>query len=207
MQIDTKDLIEVIHSYGVNPVTREIFLTSYGNDETEGWLEHKTATHFEKNLKYLEGISKEEIIVHLHCDGGYLPDALAMYDTIQTCDCHVKMICYAGASSASGIVFQAADQRLMLPHSYYLIHDGGGSPDGNLKSIASWNEFWGKTYSEKVENIFAQNMVHGKFFKDKKYNEEKVKKYIQDRCNKKEDWYLTAEESVLYGLADGVINV
>ena len=43
----------------------------------------------------------------------------------------------------------------------------------------------------------------GKFFKDSEYSLSKTKAYIKRKLNGG-DWYMTAEEAVYYGFADGI---
>jgi ATP-dependent protease ClpP protease subunit len=54
-------------------------------------------------------------------------------------------------------------------------------------------------------DIYAERCVHGNFFKEKNYTLDQVKKYLYKKF-KDGDWYMTAEEAVYYGFADGVLG-
>jgi ATP-dependent protease ClpP protease subunit len=52
-------------------------------------------------------------------------------------------------------------------------------------------------------NIFASKCVNGKFFQERGYNLSKTKSYIK-RKMKNGDWYLSSQDAVYYGFADGI---
>ena len=64
-----------IHDYNIDTANREIYLHSYLSDnEEEGGVDYRSAVMFEKNLRYLNLISLEPILVHMHLPGGAWQD-------------------------------------------------------------------------------------------------------------------------------------
>ena len=55
---------------------------------------------------------------------------MAIYDAIQACKSYVT-IGYGQAESMSGIILQAADNRLMSPHSHFMAHFGSTDCSGD----------------------------------------------------------------------------
>jgi len=51
--------------------------------EEEGGVDYKTAVVFEKNIRYLNLLGSDPILVHMHLPGGVWEDGLGIYDTIK----------------------------------------------------------------------------------------------------------------------------
>ena len=103
----------------------------------------------------------------------------------------------------SSIIFQAADKRVMMPHSVFMFHDGTYGIEGTYKQVKSTLEFDKRTESIML-NIYANKMVEkGKMSKE---TASKIKKWLRYQMDKKEDVFLTAEETVELGLADEIFN-
>jgi len=72
----------------------------------------------------------------------------------------------------------------------------------NVQNFAKYEQ----AICDKMIDIYANVCVNGKFFKEKyNNNTSSVKKYLQRKL-KHGDWYMTAAETVSYGLADKVIK-
>ena len=55
--------------------------------------------------------------------------------------------------------------------------------------------------------FFAKRAIRGRFFKEKKWTTvDSAYKFFEKTLKEKVDWYLDAEETVYYGLADGVLG-
>ena len=63
------DTISDIHQYGLDVKNREIYLHGhvFNTDEDPG-VEYRMAVNFYKNIRLLDTISEEPIIVHMHSD-------------------------------------------------------------------------------------------------------------------------------------------
>lgn len=207
MRID-KDLIHDLHNYNINISTREIFLhNSFNSDDNENpGVEYKMANTFIKNIRVLEKKSLDPITIHMNSIGGEWSDGMAIYDSISLCKSHVTVIVYGQAESMSSLILQAADERLMMPSSYFMCHFGSSYIGGDFQNAHNWME-QDKKFMHVMIDIYAKRCVDGQFFKDKfnkKPTENQVKQFLM-RKFKSGDWYLSAEEAVYHGFADKVI--
>jgi ATP-dependent protease ClpP protease subunit len=131
---------------------------------------------------------------------------MAIYDTIILCQSYVTVVVYGQAESMSGIILQAADLRIMMPNAYFMAHYGSTDISGDY--LTAHNEAkYDKVIAKRMFEIYSEQCVSGKFFKDhyKIPTAEKVNGFLR-RQMKDGDWYLTADESVHYGFADHVLT-
>lgn len=195
-----------IHEYGIDIENREVYLHSYiDTGEDEGGVDYRVAINFEKNIRYLNTISSDPIVVHMHLPGGDWTDCLGIYDTITSSKASIGMIAYAKAESSSGVIFQAPKLRILMPNSYMLIHYGFLSLDGEHKAAIS-NIQWNEKEAKKMLDIFTEKCFHSPFSKEKDWKRPSVKKYIASQLSQKSDWILNAYESVYHGFADGIFG-
>jgi ATP-dependent Clp protease protease subunit len=188
-------IIEETHSYGINSDTREIFLW--------GEIDRDTALTFIGNLSLLNSFGKDNILVHMSSIGGEWTDGMGMYDAISNSVSHVTCLGYGDLCSMGTIIIQAADRRILMPNTLVLIHDGSSTISGTHKQILSGTDFERVTY-EKMMDIYLNKCTDGQFFKD--YTERRIRNFIKQALDTKEDWYLPAKEAVSYGFADGVLG-
>jgi ATP-dependent protease ClpP protease subunit len=199
-------ILSDIHTYNINYHTRELYLHSrYGDDSDEPGVDYRMATTFIKNLAVLEQQSHENILVHMHTIGGEWGDGMAIFDAIRFSKATVNVLAYAQASSMSGIILQAADKRILMPDCYVLIHHGSIVLEQNsvaAKSGADWSDI----NCKRMLQIFAERAIIGPYFKERKWGVGQVKSFIDRKIKEKVDWYLSAQEAVEYGLADGILG-
>ena len=63
----TVDMISDIHSHGVDVKNRELFLHSYiANSEEDPGVDHKMASTVYKNIRMLDTLSKDPILILGH---------------------------------------------------------------------------------------------------------------------------------------------
>lgn len=207
---ELEQLISDIHTHNINYHTREIYLHSaYGGmfeDDAEAGVEYRMATTFIKNLHLLVGQAADQpILVHLHSVGGNWSDGMAMFNSIRHAAAPITMLTYAQASSMSGILLQAADHRILTPDCEFMIHHGSLSISSNsiaVKSAVDINE----RNCKRMLDIFAKRAKNGLFFKERGYNESRIKSYLDRKIKDKSDWYMDAEEAVYYGFADAILG-
>jgi ATP-dependent Clp endopeptidase proteolytic subunit ClpP len=199
------ELIYAIHHFCLNQDTREIFLQGFLDNEKEASeIDYKCATIFIKNIQYLIALdSTKPIYIHMSTVGGDSDSGMAIYDVISSCPTHVVIIVHGMAYSMGSIILQAADERIMMPNANFMIHGGWVDMINTFKGAASTTEFYNKLDKQMLD-IYVSRCQYGEFFKEKRASE--VKKYLQNKMDKKQDWYLNAEETVLYGFADEVLN-
>ena len=201
------DHIELIHNQCIDLEQREIYLHGqHGSFDEDPGVEYRMATVFIKNLRHLDYIKNEPILVHMHSLGGNWGDGMAIFDAIKVSRSHVTILVYGQAESMSSIILQAADKRIMMPNSYFMSHYGSSGNSGNYLDTQNWAKFEEKILDTMLD-IYTARSQRGKYFKDKftTVTEEKVKRFLKRKL-KDGDWYLTAHEAVYYGLADNVIT-
>ena len=199
------DMLHDYHTYGANLKSREIFLHNHYSDDGNPGVEYQMANTFLKNLRCLESKSSDPIIIHMNSIGGSWADGMAIYDGISMSNCHITIISYGQAESMSSIILQSADYRYVTENSYFMIHYGSTDATGDYLNVQNFAKYE-QAICDKMIDIYANVCVNGKFFKEK-YNDNtsSVKKYLQRKL-KHGDWYMTAAETVDYGLADKVIK-
>lgn len=193
------------HEYGANLTNREIFLQNYPDNGENPGIEYKCANNFIKNIRALELHSTKNILIHLYSIGGEWNDCMAIFDAVKMCYSAVAMVAYGQAESCSSIILQAAHTRIMMPRAYFMAHYGSGYYHGEYQNVHNWSEFEKKVITETMMNIYADRCVNGEFFLEKDYTQDQVKKFLYKKF-RDGDWYLTAEEAVYYGFADGVLG-
>jgi ATP-dependent protease ClpP protease subunit len=198
--------LNLIHSYNIDTKNREIYLHSYLSDsDEESGVDYRSAVVFEKNLRYLNTISLEPILVHMHLPGGDWQDCLGIYDSIRASKSKVIIIANAKVESSSSVLLQAADLRILMPNTNFLIHYGSLSIDNEHKAALSMVQ-WSEKESEKMIDIFTEKCMNSIISKEKNWKRMMARKHIVSQLATKRDWILTAEEAVRYGFADGIFG-
>lgn len=198
--------IENIHIYNIDVENREIYLHAPLDNVEESNLDYRCAVVFEKNLRYLNLLSLDPILVHMHLPGGDWQDCLGMYDAIEASKAKVVILSYARAESCSSVLLQAGDLRVLMPNTNLLIHYGSFSLDGEHSKAAASSIQWNERECEKMIDIFTDRCINSNIYKEKNWKRMMAKKHIMSQLASKCDWILTADQAVNYGFADGVLG-
>tara|TARA_Y100000034_G_scaffold123349_1_gene169971 strand:+ start:3669 stop:4364 length:696 start_codon:yes stop_codon:yes gene_type:complete len=195
-----------MHSHCLSIASREIYLHSYYGGDADGYeagVDYRMGTCFVKNLHLLERQSSKTILVHQHTFGGDWNDGMAMFNAIQFSKSPIVFLCYAHARSMSSIILQACDKRVLMPDCDFMIHYGSiefGGTSIEAKSAVDLNE----KLNVRMLDVYASRCKDGEFFKDK--TPAQIKTYLDKKMRHHSDWYITPEEAVYYGFADGVMG-
>ncbi|MFP4181120.1 MAG: ATP-dependent Clp endopeptidase proteolytic subunit ClpP [Thiohalospira sp.] len=164
---------------------RVIFLT--------GPVEDHMANLIVAQLLYLESENPDkDIHLYINSPGGSVTAGLSIYDTMQFIKPDVATMCVGQAASMGALLLTAgaAGKRFALPHSRMMIHQPLGGFQGQASDIEIHaNEIL------KVRERLNKIMTH-----HTGQDEEKVARDT-DR-----DFFMSAEESVEYGLIDEVMT-
>lgn len=202
-------LINDIHNHNINYVTREVYVhghyESNSDLDDEPGVEYRMATTFVKNLHILEQDNSQNILVHMHTIGGGWADGMGMFNAIRLIKSPVTVLAYAQASSMSGVLLQAADKRVLMPDCEMMIHHGSIFLDDNSLAARSAVDANNRACKRMLQ-VFGQRAMHGKFFSEREFNLSKVMGYIDRKIRTNSDWYLTPEEAIYYGFADGIFG-
>jgi len=175
------------------------------DESDEAGVDYRSAIVFEKNLRYLNSISLEPILVHMHLPGGDWQDCLGIYDSIRASKSKVIIVATAKVESSSSVLLQAADLRILTQNTNFLIHYGSLSIDNEHKAALSTVQ-WSEKESEKMIDIFTEKCMNSIICKEKNWKRMMVRKHIVSQLATKRDWILTSDEAVRYGFADGVLG-
>lgn len=207
---ENKDIdseLSLLHSFNIDTKNREIFLHSYvGDNEDEPGVDYRMAVNFEKNIRYLNCQSIEPILIHMHCPGGSWTDSLGIYDAIKFSKSKVIILAYGSVESASSVILQAADLRILMPNTNVLIHYGSFSITEEHSKAAASSVQWNEKECDKMIDIFTDKCINSSIAKEKNWKRMMAKKHIIAQLANKCDWILTADEAVNYNFADGVLG-
>jgi ATP-dependent protease ClpP protease subunit len=204
--INTDTDLYNIHSFGLDIKNREIFLHSYIDEVEEGGVEYRVAVTFEKNIRYLNGLSNDTILIHMHLPGGMWSDCLGIYDSITYSKAKTIILAYGSVESASSVLLQSSNLRILMPNTNLLIHYGSFSiNEEHSKAVASSVQ-WNEQECDKMVDIFTDKCMSSNIAKTKNWKRMMARKHIVSQLANKCDWILNANEAVEYGFADGVLG-
>tara|TARA_R110002051_G_C8731567_1_gene497937 strand:+ start:776 stop:1324 length:549 start_codon:yes stop_codon:yes gene_type:complete len=157
-----------------------------------GQVDDKSAKHVVDRLLYLESINNDEIQFFINSPGGYVTAGFSMYDTIKMIKSPVSTICTGLAASMGSLLLSAGEKgkRFIQPHARVMIHQPSGGARGQASDIEITAQEIVKT-KELSAQILADNC--GQTF-------EKIMKDFQ------RDHWMGADESIEYGIVDGVFK-
>lgn len=201
---EIEQTISDVHAHNINYHTREIYLHSTFDNEESG-VDFRMATTFLKNLHILDSQKTENILVHMHTIGGTWNDGMAMFWGIRHAKSPVTILAHSHASSMSGILLQAADNRVLVPDCDFMIHHGSIALDDNSIAVNSAVECNNRNCNRMLE-LFAKRAIESPYFQEKEYAEKKIMAWIDKKIKDKQDWYVDDIEAVELGLADGILG-
>lgn len=205
-QINNDNDIYNLHSFSIDIKNREIFLHSYIDGEDESGVDYRTAVTFEKNLRCLNVISNDPILIHMHLPGGMWSDCLGIYDSVKFSKAKTAILAYGSVESASSVILQAADTRILMPNTNVLIHYGSFSINDEHSKAAASSVKWNEQECDKMVDIFTDKCMNSPIALNKNWKRMMAKKHIISQLANKCDWILNSNEAVEYGFADGVLG-
>lgn len=200
------DTIYQMQEYNLDLKVNQIYLVgeeSMAEDAYEPGVEFAMANRFIKNLNALMRKSKEPILIHMKTCGGDFAEGMAIYDTIMACPNPITILNYTHARSMSSIILAAADRRVMMPHSTYMIHEGCHGFDGTHKQFQTEAE-QGRIAMEQMLKIYIDTLKTSGSMS--KWSRKRIREWLLDKMNKKEEVYFSAADAVKVGFADMVFG-
>ena len=196
-----------LHELQIDPRAREIYLTGEpgieGQELDEPGVEYRMATRFIKNLRTLQLESNEPILIHMKTCGGDESEGFAVYDAIRFCPCHVTILSYTHARSMSSIILQAADHRVLMPNSYFLIHWGTALLQGEFQAVMSQAAF-DRRREDRFLNVYLDQMEKSTIFSPAHRSREGLESFLRDEMGRQVDLILIPDEAIKWNLADEV---
>ena len=167
-------------------MNRKIFIT--------GTIDSDSMNQAVSQIMYLAGEGKEPIDIYINSGGGEVNAGLMLYDVIQGLDIPINMYCMGMAASMAAVLLAGGQKgrRFILPHSKTMIHEPliNGGVGGSATSI--------RNISENILNTKA--MLNGILAKHTGKTLEEIDEATAY------DHYMTAEESVEFGLCDAIVE-
>ncbi len=201
--------METLQDYWVDLANREMWIrgieesSAIENDGAEPGVEYMMATRTIMNLNALRLKGNDEVLVHMHTCGGMWEEGMAIYDAISAMPYNVTILSYTHARSMSSLILQAADERLLMPSSYMMLHYGKYAVDAEFTTAMS-NVDRAKYDTKRMLDIYVERMVSGRKFKD--WTVEAIRKFLVEQLDKRADVFLTPREAINWGLADGIFE-
>lgn len=112
-----------------------------------------TAADFVKDVRALSGVSR--INLHINSPGGYVNDALAIYNCLRQHEAEVVAYVESQAASAASFVAMAADKVVIAKNAKIMIHDAHGMAMGNAKDMRALAEMLDEE-SNNIAAIYAE---------------------------------------------------
>lgn len=163
-------------------------------------VDDDTADSFFAFVRYWNDLDEEQKIpaeqrqpikLFINSDGGSLSAAFTIIDCIKSSKTPVYTINTGSAYSAGFFIFITGAKRLSYPHSTFLFHEGStGLHQIDAGKFRNYTEFYNKQVAS-LKDIVLENT---------KILEEEYEKHKLD------DWWLTTEQSVEYGICDEIIT-
>lgn len=158
-----------------------------------GQVDDNSAKHVIERLMYLE-LSKpgKEIQLIINSPGGYVTSGFAIYDAMKSIKSPISTVCTGLAASMGSILLSAGEKgrRFILPHARVMIHQPSGGAGGPASDIEIQMNELIKTKQLGAE-ILAKNC------------NKSVEQIMKD-FNR--DFWMSADESIEYGIVDGKLD-
>ena len=160
----------------------------------EGEINDATSVIIVSELLYLDNINNDDIYLYINSPGGSITSGMAIYDTMKFIKSNVITIGLGMCASMAAFLLSSGTKgkRYILPHSEFLIHQArvpgvSYSVNDDLQITAKHLDKNDKIITE----ILAKNTG---------------KSYEQLEKDMSRDNWMSAKESVEYGLCDEIIT-
>lgn len=145
-------------------------------------------------LLFLESQNpNKDIHLYINSPGGVVTAGMAIYDTMQFIKPDVSTIVMGQACSMGSLLANAGakGKRYILPHARHMIHQPSGGAQGQATDIQIQAREIQKMKHYLTEIYVAHNSAG--------------KTYDELAADMERDYFMSAEEAVVYGLADQVM--
>ncbi len=122
--------------------------------------------------------------------GGNIDVNYALIDAIKMSKTPIVGVNLGQCASAAAYIFLSCHKRLMMPHSYFLFHQGSGVISGTYGEICAQMD----DYHNQVTELANFMMLHTH------YSEEEIMEKIVG------EWYVRQEEAIKKGVAHEVVT-
>lgn len=166
------------------------------------WLDEEVTPYLLELIKYIIRWNAEDekrnvpvedrlpIRIFFFSPGGDLDINYSLIDTIKMSKTPVIGINIGQCASAAAYIFLSCHKRYMLPHAYFILHQGSGTLSGTFEQICAQM----RDYQEQVEELASFVLEHTS------YTEEAVDEKIVG------EWYIRKDEALENGVVHGIVD-
>lgn len=158
-----------------------------------GPVEDQMASSICMQLLFLESLNpKKEISMYINSPGGVVTAGMAIYDTMQFIRCPIATLCFGQAASMGSLLLTAGTKgmRYALPNARIMVHQPSGGFSGQASDIER----------------HAEDIIKMKRRLNEVYVQHTGKPYELIERTLDRDYFMTAEQSVEFGLIDKVLS-
>jgi ATP-dependent Clp protease, protease subunit len=158
-----------------------------------GAVEDQMAASICMQLLFLESENpKKEISMYINSPGGVVTSGMAIYDTMQFVKPQIATLCIGQAASMGSLLLCAGakDMRFALPNARIMVHQPSGGFSGQASDIER----------------HAEDIVKMKRRLNEMYVKHTGKPYETIERTLDRDHFMTADQSVEFGLIDKVLS-
>ena len=155
-------------------------------------INSETASDIVSKLLYLDSEGNEDIKLYINSPGGEISSGFMIYDTINLINSDVQTISVGTSASMAAIILLAGTKgkRKILPNSKVMLHDLSGEAKGKYKDV--------------ITEVKEMNKLHNKLFEIITEKTNLTMDQIEDKL--KNDFWLSSEEALNYGLVDKIVT-
>ena len=157
-----------------------------------GPVDDRMSTIVQAQLMFLDSIGSEDITLHVDTPGGSVKSGLGIVDVMDYINCDIATVNTGMAASMGSILLGAGTKgkRSSLRFSKTMLHQSSGGAVGNIQDARITMGEWEKT-NDILFNLLGE------------YCDKDPKQVMLDSTR---DKWLTAEESLDYGIIDEIIR-
>lgn len=156
-----------------------------------GEIDDGLANSIVAQLLYLDSVNHNPINLYINSPGGSITAGMAIYDTMNYIKSKVSTICIGMAASMAAFLLSSGERgmRFILPNGEVMIHQPLGGAKGQATEI----------------QIAAERILKLKAKLNKILSENTGQSLEKIQNDTERDYFLSAEESLEYGLVDKII--
>lgn len=191
-------------------VDRENFILYVGSDPRgdadpgdERGVDHHMADRLELNLNILYHLdAKRPILIQMGTCGGDWHAGMQMFGALLTASNPITVLGTRHCRSMSSLIPLAADLFVMRPPTEFMFHYGTWGYDGHAGEMA-WTEFEQlKKFNDMMLRIYVARLKEQG--KHKTWHPAKIRHHLEDNLRRKGDVYLSTDDAIAWGFADGI---
>ena len=138
----------------------------------------------------IDAVDREPIWLYIWNQGGYMELSNSLIDVMDASITPIYTVNMGLCASAAADIFTAGRRRFMLKNARVMYHQGSGSLSGDAQKMADQMADYNRQLEKAKEFLLARTNIPPEEYESHKYN----------------DWWLSAEECLQYGVCDHIIQ-